>query len=124
MKSNFTKEMAYINCTTTDTEYNDPYEYTSIGTNLYSLNAEGFIPWAVDGSVCGNAMVNSLITSGEISQKPTQEELDQYREIFTNYVHSTDFDAATGWGTLLETMTANPSIFTNPARAMSFKGGR
>ena len=38
------KDMAYINCTQSETGYNDPYLHTSVSTNLYSLKKDAFYP--------------------------------------------------------------------------------
>ena len=110
------KEMAYINCTKTTADFNDPYVHTSITTNLYSLGKDAFKPWSTE-NFNGNALVNNLIDKGRLYSDYDDEDLEACRQSLIAFIGTTALEKATSWGKLLQVLEINPGIFTNPARA-------
>ena len=115
------KEMAYINCTTSNTGYDDPYLHTSVSTNLYSLNKDAFVPWSYEHPLNGSAIVSSLISGGDLPENYTDEQLEYYRQIFIDFASSSDFSQKTQWAELLQISETNPSVFYNPSRSYGVK---
>ena len=115
------KDMAYINCTKSNTGYNDPYLHTSVSTNLYSLQKDAFVPWSFEHPVNGSAIVSSLISDGDLPENYTDEELEYYRQAFINFASSSDFSKKTKWAELLQISETNPSVFYNPSRSYGVK---
>ena len=120
------KDMAYINCTTSITGYDDPYLHTSVSTNLYSLCKDAFVPWSFEHPINGSAIVSSLIADGDLPENYTDDDLEYYRQVFINFVSSSDFSKKTKWAELLQISETNPSVFYNPSRSYGVKrsGGR
>ena len=115
------KDMAYINCTTSNTGYDDPYLHTSVSTNLYSLCKDAFVPWSFEHPINGSAIVSSLIADGDLPENYTDEELEYYRQAFINFASSSDFSKKTKWAELLQISETNPSVFENPSRSYGVK---
>ena len=115
------KDMAYINCTKSNTGYDDPYLHTSVSTNLYSLHKDAFVPWSYEHPLNGSAIVSSLIADGDLPENYTDEELEYYRQAFINFASSSDFSKKTNWAGLLQISETNPSVFYNPSRGYGVK---
>ena len=115
------KDMAYINCTKSNTGYDDPYLHTSVSTNLYSLRKDAFVPWSYEHPLNGSAIVSSLIADGDLPENYTEEELEYYRQAFINFASSSDFGKKTKWAELLQISQTNPSVFYNPSRSYGVK---
>ena len=118
---NVVKDMAYINCTKSNTGYDDPYLHTSVTTNLYSLSKDAFVPWSYEHPINGSAIVSSLIAGGDLPEDYTDDELEYYRQAFVNFASSSDFSKKTKWAELLQISETNPSVFYNPSRSYGVK---
>ena len=115
------KDMAYINCTKSNTGYDNPYLHTSVSTNLYSLDKDAFVPWSYEHPLNGSAIVSSLISGGDLPENYTDEQLEYYRQIFIDFASSSDFSQKTQWAELLQISETNPSVFYNPSRSYGVK---